>query len=110
MANRFNQYDQYRKPHSGQSVFPHENIKGHRPIEPNGPYTVDPHDLPYKNPNKYPDYNTPKKSEGGLKKGPSKGHDDYHKPDGGSSVPRKPKSPTKSPSGGMALPIPQKVK
>lgn len=30
--------------------------------------------------------------------------------EGGSSVPRKPKSPTKSPSGGMALPIPQKVK
>jgi hypothetical protein len=29
--------------------------------------------------------------------------------EGGSSVSRKPKTPSKSPSGGVALPIPQKV-
>jgi hypothetical protein len=34
-------------------------------------------------------------------------HEDPH---GGSTVPRKPKPNPKSPSGGMALPLPQKVK
>lgn len=85
---------------------PHENIKAHPPIEPHGPYMVDPSDLPYKNPSKYPDPNTPKKNQ----EGPSKGQDDWHKPDGGSPVPRKPKTPKKPSSGGKALPIPQKVK
>ena len=36
--------------------------------------------------------------------------DDDFKPLGGSTVPRKPKLDPKSPSGGMALPLPQKVK
>lgn len=90
---------------------PHENIKTHRIIEPNGPYTVDPHDNEYKKAQKSPNYNNPPKKDGeGPKKGSSKGHDDWHKPEGGSSVSRKPKSPTKPSSGGMALPIPQKVK
>jgi hypothetical protein len=38
------------------------------------------------------------------------GPDDDFKPLGGSTVPRKPKPNPKSPSGGMALPLPQKVK
>ena len=38
------------------------------------------------------------------------GPDADFKPLGGSTVPRKPKPNPKSPSGGMALPLPQKVK
>lgn len=72
--------DQYRPQHNGDSVFLNK-----------GGYINKAYSPAYKNPheedNGYP-----------------------YKPEGGSSVSRKPKSPTKPSSGGMALPIPQKVK
>jgi hypothetical protein len=141
MANRFN--DQYRPPHSGDSVFPQKITKTPSQYQedawtqpriskgtdygPRKDNDENPHSAPKKaprdqfepGPHEYkqrktpPNYNErPKKGDSdGPKKGdPYKDHyDPYHNPDGGSSVSRKPKTPSKSPSGGVALPIPQKV-
>jgi hypothetical protein len=87
MANRFN--DQYRPPHSGGSVF--------RPYEPT---TSDKHQQEQMFPKTRP-------YKGGNI---SKSTENPYMDEGGSSVSRKPKTPSKSPSGGVALPIPQKVK
>ena len=87
---------------------PHENVKTHKfPVTDNGPHTVDPHENEYYKRRTPPNYNEPPKkggSEGPKKDGP------YKDPDGGSSVTRKPKPKTPNYSGGLSLPIAQKVK
>lgn len=108
MANRF--YDSYRPQHDGQSVI---GSSGQKP--PSG-YTStdfrswggsDPYPKSASNPHAY----TPRPSQPDTKGGNfSKSTENPYMDEGGSSVPRKPKTPKKPSSGGMALPIPQKVK
>ena len=93
MANRFN--DQYRPPHSGQDVFGQRPPSGYTPPGSRSWGGSDP--FPGSYPRPYKGGNISKSTE------------NPYKDEGGSSVSRKPKTPSKSPSGGVALPIPQKV-
>jgi hypothetical protein len=106
MANRFQ--DNYRPQHSGDSVF----------LNTPGPINREPqhsrYDFLEKNEMNKKKIDNPYMDEG--KSYPSKGGniskstENPYMDEGGSSVSRKPKTPSKSPSGGVALPIPQKVK
>ena len=90
MANRFQ--DNYRPQHSGQDVFGQRPPSGYTPPGSRSWGGSDPFPRPYKG--------------GNI----SKSTENPYKDEGGSSVSRKPKTPSKSPSGGVALLIPQKVK
>lgn len=88
MADRRNPYEQYRKPHDGQSVWGGMINNPHHP-DIQKPYSGDWQENVW---------NKPRGSEGGpYPTGPS----------GGSSVPRKPKPSPMKPAGGMELPIPR---
>lgn len=110
MANRFN--DQYRPPHGGDSVFPNTQrrltpelrLQSWGGTDEKGEFNQKGADKNYTFKKSYP---SQPDTKGGYI---SKYTENPNKEDGGSSVSRKPKSPKKPSSGGMALPIPQKVK
>ena len=110
MANRFN--DQYRPPHGGDSVFPNTQrrltpelrLQSWGGTDEKGEFNQKGADKTYTFKKSPP---SPPNTKGGNY---SKSTENPYMDEGGLSVPRKPKSPKKPSSGGMALPLPQKVK
>jgi hypothetical protein len=96
MANRFS--GEYRPSHNGASPFQYSQQAYINTVNNAPRITPDGHST-YKQ--------SPPNTKGGYI---SKFTENPYKDEGGSSVKRMPKSPSKSPSGGIALPIPQKVK